>query len=579
MDEHTLKYYDENSSRLALRYEEAGMEEMHQKLLCHLKRGGSVLEIGCGSGRDAAFLLSKGFDITAVDVSGKMIGEAVAHHPELNGQAINMSFPFKKDNPLLGNQYDGVVMIATLMHIPEEDLFESGFQIKELLREEGILFLSVSVGRMPKDMKRDREGRLYLERHPDSLQLLFERLGLRFVAKYQNRDTFSRDFEWVTLVMQKQGGGETRSIDEIQTIISHDRKDATYKLALLRALCDIAQLEHFQVEWMPDGRVRVPLGLVAEKWLLYYWPIIERDEEGGKVVIPQKRGMEVNKPIAFRKAMRDLISFYSPLGGLNSFAQDYRANTLTQAGAGLVDIAMNSVAHTIVAGPVAYAGGSLKGSQAYFRFEGRRRAKGRCTSSDKAIGNLGCILVSSGTWREMSLIGHWISESLIIRWAELTNEISNKLVAVKDVIEKLLIRPVAERNVQFSKSIYKKLPGLECVWTGVKVADSFAIDHAIPFSLWFNNDLWNLFPAASGVNAKKSDRLVSGQTLKNSRDRIIYYWEVIKANTEERFLNEINHALLRKRVERNNWQIAAFSGLVENVEILAIQRGLERWEP
>ncbi|MGC8605607.1 MAG: hypothetical protein ACP5VS_18235 [Desulfomonilaceae bacterium] len=28
----------------------------------------------------------------------------------------------------------------------------------------------------------------------------------------------------------------------------------------------------------------------------------------------------------------------------------------------------------------------------------------------------------------MSVIGHWIGESFIVRWAELTHEISNKLV-------------------------------------------------------------------------------------------------------------------------------------------------------
>jgi hypothetical protein len=37
--------------------------------------------------------------------------------------------------------------------------------------------------------------------------------------------------------------------------------------------------------------------------------------------------------------------------------------------------------------------------------------------------------------------------------------------------------------------------------------------------------------------------------------------------------------LVRGRCDRRNWQQAAFAGLVENVETLAVHRGLRRWEP
>ncbi len=100
----------------------------------------------------------------------------------------------------------------------------------------------------------------------------------------------------------------------IETIISRDKKDATYKLALLRALCDTAQTDSGMVRWGMDGAVRVPLGSIVGKWILYYWPIIELDGPDGpdgKVAIPQKRGLEKRMPIAFRSAMRELIRFYT----------------------------------------------------------------------------------------------------------------------------------------------------------------------------------------------------------------------------------------------------------------------------
>lgn len=579
VDVSTIVYYDRKAPFLADGYEGAEMGHTHRNPIRHLTEGGKVLEVGCGSGRDAAFLLSHGFDITGVDASAEMVKASIAKHPELAGLVHQASFPFSDDNPILEQHFDAVVMIATLMHISDQDLFECASQIRQLLIPDGILFVSSSLGREGIIKGRDSEGRIYIERQPDEIQLLFERLGFRVITTYRNKDSLGRNFDWITLVLQRIGGSTLRSIDEIETIISRDRKDATYKLALLRALSDIAQTEHYQVRWQSNGRVSVPLGLVAEKWLLYYWPLIEADVETDTVIIPQKRGMEINKPIAFRKAMRSLISFYRPYGGLNSFYQDYKSGSIPSAGLILLDEAVNAIARTIVVGPVQYAGGALNAQDSYFGFQGRQTAMGRCTNPVAITEGLGRILVSAGAWREMTLIGHWLSESLILRWAELTHEISNKTVPIKEVVDRLLVRPTSDRDVQFARSIYANLQSLECVWTGALITRQFAVDHAVPFTLWHNNDLWNLVPAARDVNAKKSDKLISKRALTKSRDRIIYYWEILRNNAENRFSMEVSRTLVRGAMDMKNWKQGAFLGLVENVETLAVQRGLERWEP
>jgi cyclopropane fatty-acyl-phospholipid synthase-like methyltransferase len=69
MDSHTTGYYQENAASLTEHYESADMSDIHTQLLKHLPEKGSILEIGCGSGREAAFLLRSGFDITAVAAS------------------------------------------------------------------------------------------------------------------------------------------------------------------------------------------------------------------------------------------------------------------------------------------------------------------------------------------------------------------------------------------------------------------------------------------------------------------------------------------------------------------------------
>jgi cyclopropane fatty-acyl-phospholipid synthase-like methyltransferase len=59
-----LEYYDRNAGACGARYESADMSHLDHLLLRHLpERGARVLELGCGSGREAAFLLQSGHDV------------------------------------------------------------------------------------------------------------------------------------------------------------------------------------------------------------------------------------------------------------------------------------------------------------------------------------------------------------------------------------------------------------------------------------------------------------------------------------------------------------------------------------
>ncbi len=207
MDLPTVLYYDKNAQSLANRYEMAEMGYTHQNLLRHLPEGGRVIEIGCGSGRDAFFLLSHGYDVTVVDASSEMLRAALANHPELAGRIYHAAIPFPSKHPLSKLSFNALVMIATVMRISDQDLSQCVSQIRQLLKPDGILFISTSIGREGITEDRDSEGRIYVERQPDELQLLFKRLGFRLIANYQNADSFGRNFNWITLVMQRIGSG------------------------------------------------------------------------------------------------------------------------------------------------------------------------------------------------------------------------------------------------------------------------------------------------------------------------------------------------------------------------------------
>ena len=82
MDPRTAAHYEQNAASLSARYESADRSHIWHLLRRHLPEPGvAVLEIGCGSGCDSAFLLENGCDVTAVDASQAMLAEAARLHP------------------------------------------------------------------------------------------------------------------------------------------------------------------------------------------------------------------------------------------------------------------------------------------------------------------------------------------------------------------------------------------------------------------------------------------------------------------------------------------------------------------
>jgi len=59
----------------------------------------------------------------------------------------------------------------------------------------------------------------------------------------------------------------------ISTILRHDNKLTSYKIALLRALNDVVfaypDLRHSKQD------VAIPLRILAESWVAYYWPFVD----------------------------------------------------------------------------------------------------------------------------------------------------------------------------------------------------------------------------------------------------------------------------------------------------------------
>jgi len=298
VDRQTIDWYDKNAEEVARRYESVpgGISDFFRFVFAP---GDSVLEIGSGSGRDAARLLALGVHVHAVEPSAGLRHRAAALHPELSGRLFEGKLPSDLP-PSVAGPYDGVILSAVIMHIPDAELFDAALAVSERLKDGGKLLLSTPLerGDTPAGSDRDESGRLMILRPASQVRLLFERLGFVLKSEWTSADAAGRsDVLWVTMHFQ-YSRGTARPIDRIESILNADKKVATYKLALIRALCDMALTAHARARWEPDGRVSVPITDLAERWVLFYWPLVDSRE-----FIPQINGESTGgKPIAFRSA-------------------------------------------------------------------------------------------------------------------------------------------------------------------------------------------------------------------------------------------------------------------------------------
>ena len=177
-------------------------------------------------------------------------------------------------------------------------------------------------------------------------------------------------------------------------------------------------------------------------------------------------------------------------------------------------------------------------------------------------------------------MGPWIRDAAVLRWAELSERISRGRVKAGQVFSLLAENPLPEREVTDARNLFQR-PGFhECVWTGEPLdKKNLAIDHAIPFSLWRCKDLWNLFPVNKRINLHKSDKLPSRRLILARKGSICGTWEHYHQEYPARFGTETESFCGREIAGRAQWQDRLFSLFAEAVEVTALLRGAERWEP
>lgn len=171
------------------------MQENHDRFLLQLSEGGSILDLGCGSGRDSAYFVSCGYDVTAMDASIEMCDLASVH---MGQDVLHLSFAEIDFDEV----FDGIWACASLLHVPSDEIEDIMAKVIKSIKPNGVLFMSFRYG----DFEGERDGRYYTDYNTKKLKELiarFEELELLEIKKCEDIRP-EKDVIWINALVHKK---------------------------------------------------------------------------------------------------------------------------------------------------------------------------------------------------------------------------------------------------------------------------------------------------------------------------------------------------------------------------------------
>lgn len=162
----TLDYYNENAEEFTASTINVDFTSVQDKFLNKLSSSSSILDFGCGAGRDTKYFLEKGYIVDAIDGSEELCKLA----SEYTGIKVkHMLFQELHDI----EKYDGIWACSSILHLPYEELVEVMKKMTVALKDTGTIYTSFKYG----NFEGVRNGRYFIDMTEESLEKLLQDVG------------------------------------------------------------------------------------------------------------------------------------------------------------------------------------------------------------------------------------------------------------------------------------------------------------------------------------------------------------------------------------------------------------------
>lgn len=187
----TIEYYNKYASKIFEDTVDKDTEELRQEFLNYLEEGDTILDMGCGSGRDSLAFYELGYDVTPLDASEEMCKLAEIH---TGLEVLNMTY----EDMEFDEVFDGIWACGALIHVPQDEMDAVMTRVMDALCQGGILYLSMLEG----DYEGFRSGRYFCEYTPEYLERMLKETGRLEILKLWSADGDGED-RWLNVLARK----------------------------------------------------------------------------------------------------------------------------------------------------------------------------------------------------------------------------------------------------------------------------------------------------------------------------------------------------------------------------------------
>ena len=138
-DNNTLSFYNTHAADFVRHTVDVEFTSVQDKFLKYIPEHGSVLDFGCGSGRDTKYFWNKGYIVTATDGSEELCRLA----EEYSGVKVKCMLFNELDETAT---YDGIWACSSILHLSRVDLKDVFYRMIKAIKPNGYLYTSFKYG-------------------------------------------------------------------------------------------------------------------------------------------------------------------------------------------------------------------------------------------------------------------------------------------------------------------------------------------------------------------------------------------------------------------------------------------------
>ncbi|MBI1326793.1 MAG: methyltransferase domain-containing protein [Alphaproteobacteria bacterium] len=191
-----ITHYSENAAKLAAQYNTLRTENYLPSFALVAQQAFAknasmhVLDLGCGSGREAMWLAEHGCNVVAVDGSEPMLAEAAKHKSHLAITYLQDMAPQLDNVQARGEKFDIALLSAFIFHLDEAERAELMETIIPLLKDDALVHVNLRHGPVP-------AGRTMYDVPDSEMEGFAKKFGLNHVFHGVAADELGRaDVSW-----------------------------------------------------------------------------------------------------------------------------------------------------------------------------------------------------------------------------------------------------------------------------------------------------------------------------------------------------------------------------------------------